>query len=399
MTTLRTTLALAAGALLVCAAPVQAGPADAQAKGRVKPLTVETQLEGSYAQADVDALARKLSQAYEIVRATPIMREPRGFSIEPKVTVKSGDRSGKQPLTAGLTVATRPVHVDWSSTEYDPASGTYFTPHPFMSLSISANNPRGLFGNAFDHDDQGAYFAAPRLVDQGGGAFVGTNGATDYWIYSPSGRLPFRPITVERYLKKQIAEAEAAMDDAADAGDFGSPADSGMPSKAEMMAQIDQMERELRAAGLDDAQVAEMVAAARAGIEGYQEPQYDPSADPELRNLADQAMSNSIDHLQALEGELASLTPAQRKAPACQWLGDPSRMPASGLDVQCRDPRGMLVEEDPTFFDPRQPKSAIQLLVVYYDGKPSGDPNFSYLDVAAAAAKELDYGRLRALTP
>lgn len=397
---IRKTALLFAATLVLAQAASAAGRDDAQARGRVFELKTTTTLRGGQARADADAIAGKLSAAYGIARDTPILREPRGFSLEPMLSVGGDARGGGRPLVATLTLAFRPIHLAWDSTQHDAASGTYFTPHPFMALSVVANEPRGVLAEPAGSDARGDYYFAPSLADRGNGVYEGHNGSAAVWLYSASGRLPYRPVSVGRYLEGEIARARAESDEAAAlAGEAGEPAGDGMPDKAQMLAQIEETGRELRAAGIDPAQVEKMLAEMRAGIEGMQIPAHDPAGDAELAALAAEATAVPRDHLRALERELAALTPARRQAPACQWLRDPEGMPASGLDFECRDPRGLLVELDPDWFDPRQPVSAIQLLAVYYDDTPSGDPGFSYLDVAAAAGKALDYARLRALAP
>ncbi|MEW6647650.1 MAG: hypothetical protein AB1450_10655 [Pseudomonadota bacterium] len=343
----------------------------ATAPGLIMPLEISGKDIAPHDQKHAAALTQKLQALHALAARTPLLRQPRGFSVEPVLYTAGGTQA---PLAGALSLYFRPVYLHWESTRRDPQTGRYFTPHPNDGITFMVNQPARLLGEELGRDAQGAFHTAPELVERGNGWLEHRSHKYHLLVHIGNGRKPYRPISSERYLNHLIAEARVLATEAEtnDSGD-------SVPTQEELLAELRQTERDLLASGMERAQVDAMLAPMRETLAAYQPVVINQG---ELAALAAEAHAVTQDHVQALERELAALSPAQRKAPACQYLGEPKYMPASGMDIHCRDPRGLIVEANPEFFDPRQPRDAVQLLVIHYFPRRGDNGKFTYLDVA-----------------
>lgn len=383
--------------LLLCANPAVAettGPfgtreQSANAPGEVLPLAISDRNITPDARSDADRLAAKLNALFGVVNQAPVLRQPKGFSVEPTLYTAVDDNRNTGPLAGGLSLYFRPVYLDWTDTRLDSRTRRYFTPHPTDGISFLVNQPERLLGEVLGRDAEGEFHTAPELVARGNNWYEHRSHKYHLLVHHDNGRMPYRPVTVERYLNHLIAEARQRVEeDASQRAEWNDYAagNSAGPSQEELLAEIRQTEQDLIAGGMSRAEVEAMLQPLRESLAEYQPVTVDTS---EIAGLVAEGESTNREYLRALEAEFAALSPEQRKGPACQYLGEPDKTPMSGLDVHCGDPRGMIVELNPAFFDTKRPRSEVQLLMIHYFPRRGNGGVFSYLDVAQTVMEAL----------
>ena len=186
-------------------------------------------------------------------------------------------------------------------------------------------------------DESGLYFFAPKVTGDLQGFPVYD---TDVAILVRSRKPLWVPVSQERFLRHAVQRAAEVAKKAKEEEDrvLNEP----LPENPELARSI----KEAREEGLKSAR--EIVAQTRA----------------ELTEFPGNIRFLPADYVQALTKELASLSPAERAAPA-YYSGDwkKTRRPSGLLDAA--DPAAQpVVSPNPDFFDPSLPKSAVQLIVV-----------------------------------
>lgn len=110
------------------------------------------------------------------------------------------------------------------------------------------------------------------------------------------------------------------------------------------------------------------------------------------------AAADASSRIQALDAELAGLSPSERAAPAYLPTGRNSTTRASGLSAR---PDGantqMLIRPNPAFFDRKLPRTAIQVITIDLGGMRDDDPRDASDSTRVAARNALDYARLSRL--
>lgn len=355
----------------------------ASAPGLVMPLAISRKHITQNEQAQSEALIAKLKALYAVLERAPMLQSPRGFSVEPQLKVSANEQARGKPLGGELLLSFRPIHLHWTSTRFDSESGRYFTPYPTDGISFWINHPASLLSHdELGRDAQGSFHNLIELTDRGNGWYEHRDHRYHRLVYYDNGRKPYRTVTLERYMKYLIDEARQQVAEAAGDSpawiDYAAGGTAG-PTREELLAELAQTEKGLIAGGMGRAQVEAMMKPMRENLASYQPPLVDKSGIAETSTAGE---SSSGEYLQALEAELAALSPQQRQAPACQYLGEPKLMPVSGLDLQCTDPKGVIVEINPNFFDRKRPQGEVQLLTINYFPKRGGGKTFDYLDIA-----------------
>lgn len=309
--------------------------------------------------ADINAFKTRLQQIAEVFRSNPVWNKPMG--VDPSLTgslfMPSIPAAKKERLPIAGTImmgcfdhyeVIRPMGNREQHERYVGGE----TSHIMIDVNML---PSGSGVNMLS-DDEGKFYEEPvRTADMGGFPTY-----DDLLIITKNGRPVWTPVSRERYLKAFIAKRrpEAANAERYIAEQqkkyeaFIAP-DAYAARQAKYKAAIDKMaskgaaavEHERRYWERDE---AETLARLKRGA----------SRDPK-----DSVYAGVIAGLKAAEEQLASMSPADRSAPAC-LLEDLRDQTKSGLVAMGTPQCKPLVAKNPNFFDPGLPRSVPQIIVV-----------------------------------
>ncbi len=232
--------------------------------------------------------------------------------------------------------------------------GTVFDIGGFV---VSVNSIGAMYGRPKPQwqDEQGAMFPAPRIVGQVAG-FLEYN--TGFIVLTRIRRPLWLLVSQERFIRYQIRyfkeELAAAEKDVAK----GSPYQQWLREKEKRLRVAEDTYRELQKS---DSKRAEEV---RTGMEKMEREVGERLKADEAKTQAGmrEGLERARRHIQALEAELASLSPAARASPA-YCSGDLKQRP-SGLADEGMEGAAAVVATNSAFFDPKLAKTSVQLLAV-----------------------------------
>jgi hypothetical protein len=264
------------------------------------------------------------------------------------------------------------------------------------AATVSLNGPLGLLerdGTANTlgvHDAEGAIMVLARIGEAAGGFPLYRSGGEKLVILTRGPEPLTVPVSRERYLRLAIAEAERAQAEVEAVPtepliDVERWLREDKPRiQAEQREMLQKMERHVSAEQLatmreNNARFLAQTEATLREVEARQ-----PDRGAAIRNASDHAGA----HLTELRAALARLSPAERRAPACQDLNE--RLTGLG---ECND-YNRYVALNPHYFDPSLPKSAVQLLVVSTGDGTSDKENRNHAELRFRIFDTIDYAAL-----
>jgi hypothetical protein len=314
----------------------------------------------SLTQSDVDAFKARLQQIAEVFRSSPVWSPPMG--VDPSLTGSlfmpsiPGAKRTSLPIAGTIMMGcfdhyevVRPVGNREQHERYVGGE----TSHIMIDVNMI---PSGDGVNMLS-DNEGKFYEEPvRTADMGGFPTYGD----DLLIMVKNGRPVWTPITRERYLKAFIAKrrpeaanAERYIADQQKKYEAFVAPDASAARQAKYKAAVDKMASKGAAAAEHERRYwerdeADQLALLKRGA----------SHDPK-----DSAYAGVIAGLKAAEEQLASMSLADRSAPACllEDMRDPTK---SGLVAMGTPQCKPLVGKNPNFFDPDLPRSVPQIIVV-----------------------------------
>jgi hypothetical protein len=331
--------------------------------GKWKPSTMddESRVDYNFSQHEFDTYVEKLKRLAEMTREPKALNPPLGVDAFHSFSIQSPPYSGVQkprsyiPVVGILRLILEPYFESRNGQiDLDPDNEAWLT------FYINTLNP--IFrGERYTHkevvedwlasgeppnmeDEQGLYFYAPKVVGDLQGFPIYDTAAV---VLVKSQKPLWVPVNQERFLRHAIRKAEENLktrkeEQKAEMAKLAEP----LPDDPELAKVVKEAREEGRKEG--EKLTRESEASLRAGL----------AENPgEIRFLP-------ADYVQALTQELASLSPAERAAPAyysSNWMT--TRRPSGLLDPTAPQAQPV-VSPNPDFFDPTLPRTAIQVIVV-----------------------------------
>ena len=327
-------------------------------------------------QAEFDRLKRKMGELGAFFRRTPYLRSPPQAEIRPTLTIlnRVGAAKGRlgvdisrdkllparHPLKdgAGWENKNGPVRAELRLSIYRPE---YHRRNPNCSIRVQINDPWMEGRWIFEDDEGGVYLAWPLLEEsqrREGRLNIKQYQLEDGVVLEKlllPGREPWLPVSQERWIRLLIDRSKGDLED-----------------------------YRMKINSIADERYARIAAA-------IEDEDYD-----QLESLGDRGRAMLGRHTQALEAELAGLSPAERAAPAygfefppaMYWMPRrPPQRPSLLLDAD--DPAAAaLVTPNPQFFRTDLPAERLQSITIV---------NALWEEFAERLEHELDYRGLAVL--
>lgn len=305
--------------------------------------------------AEAKKLEGKLHQIRDLILATPALKNLRGYDWATFTTVKD-HVDASHPVVASVTYVVFPYSKD-------PSSGKPVSAEEGPPLTIHINDPEAILGQgAFRMDPEARFSAEPPSSGQPKGfpIFAG-----QFVVMSKRNQPVFLPVSQERYLKRLVERARAELN--AMNARFKDVPEDPAATKREVEARqavlnTIRAQQEKRWADMQSTS-PDRVAAERAQFDVAEKKALEEIEEFKNSTPRQRYLKHDEDKLKALEAELAGLSPAQRSATA--YIPRTSnRDRASGLAPQGVTDGTRIVTINPALFDPKKPKSAIQLIIL-----------------------------------
>lgn len=321
----------------------------------------------------------------DVFRAAAPLRPPHGY----RVVVAGGlcvDYScpAGAPATAEMSVLMHPFLRN-NTTGVISQAGLKFDG---VSIDVELNEPR-IAWHAYDA--QAHLFLEPQITSHVAGYPVYEH---RYLVMMKNPRPLYVPLSQEEFIRGRIAREKALLGDTKQTIAKGSPLQQWLANKKAAMEGF--------------AQGNAIVAQTDPEKAKKQREDFQRGMDETERALRDQESQNTgaltdasngeSNAIRQLEAELAGLSPKERAAPAYLPTGRNRSIRASGL---ASGPDGantqMLIVPNPNFFDPKLPRTAIQVIAIDLPGMRDDEPGDHADSLRVAVRGALDYGRLAAL--
>jgi hypothetical protein len=305
--------------------------------------------------AEAKKLEGKLHQIRDLLLATPALKNLRGNDWETFSTVKD-HQDASHPIVASVT------YIPFAYFK-DPHTGKPISSEEGPPLSIHVNDVEVILGQGlFRIDPEARFSAEPPSSGQMNGfpVFAG-----QFVVMSKRNQPVFLPVSQERYLKRLIERSRKELDEVS--ARFKSVPEDPAVNKRE----IESRQAALKSARAEQEQRwatmqskwPDRVAMERENFDKKEKLALEEIEEIKTTTPRQRYLRPYETKLKAFEAELAGLSPADRAAPAylprTQNMDRPSGLAPPGATDGTR-----IVTINPALFDPKKPKSAIQLIVL-----------------------------------
>jgi hypothetical protein len=305
--------------------------------------------------AEAKRLQGKLHQIRDLILATPAVKNLRGYDWETFTTVKSHSDSAR-PVLASVT------YIPFAYFK-DPRSGKPISSEEGPPFSIHINDPEAILGQEpYTVDPDAGFTAEPRSSGEMNGypVFAG-----QFVVLSKRGQPVFTPVSQERYINRLLEKSRQELKEVGERFK-GVPEDPSATKR-----DIESRQAALKAARAEQEQRwsvmmpkwPDRVAAERTKFDAKEKKALEEIEDLKTSSPRQRYLKPFETKQKALEAELAALTPAERAAPAYLPRGT-NKDRASGLAAQGSTDGTRIVTINPALFDPKKPKSEIQLIIL-----------------------------------
>ncbi|MBN7826411.1 DUF3523 domain-containing protein [Bowmanella dokdonensis] len=309
-------------------------------------------------------------QMLAISQRTAELTKPLGMSLHPGITLSSAPIGAlpDSPVIANARILVLPINLNDSQTVRDAQSGHYQGTGEGPSIRFHINDIGILLSSVPLDYTTGEFFHQPYLKGDIDGFPVYQGPGGDVLLLSRNGRLPYKPLTIEQFLSRLIADEEATQAKFADL-----PGDSEVAAQARaayndwqatQAEQLAMMAQIFKTAFPDSAQYEQELEKYRRNQqiigEGLRkQAESVPQQDPEVARINQQRAQRIKD----LKAELAGLSVAQRQSPACASARI-RRGSLHILDFACKEGSTPYVVPDQGYFDRSLPAGTVQLIAV-----------------------------------
>ncbi|MFL5343965.1 MAG: hypothetical protein ACJ8AT_04195 [Hyalangium sp.] len=307
--------------------------------------------------AEAKRLEGKLHQIRDLLLATSALKSLHGYDWETFTTVKNHEDPAR-PVIASVT------YIPFAYFK-DPHSGKPISSEEGPPFSIHINDPEAILGQgAFNVDREARFVAEPPSSGQMSGFPVFT---AQFVVMSKRGQPVFTPISQERFLTRLIEKSRKELDDI-NARFKGVKEDPAVTKR-----EIESRQAALKSARAEQEQRwttmqpkwPDRVAAERAKFDAKEKKALEEIEELKTSSPRQRFLKPVETRQKALEAELAGLSPAERAAPAyIPHGGSANKDRASGLAPPGATDGTRIVTINPALFDPKKPKSAIQLIIL-----------------------------------
>lgn len=282
--------------------------ASCQAPGWVgKPVI--TVNKGVFSAAEAQQVTTRVTKMLEVVLRAPRLHEPKGMSLSSDILVEAPPPHAAKhhPALVRASVLAQDVVLENKRSVQDKKTGTWKGTGEGPALRLHLNDLGAFLSNdTLDLSKPAQFFSAPRKVGEVQGFPVYGVGGKEVLLLSKRDTLPWRPFPVESYFQMLIAQ--------------------------EQETQAVFQKQRSSATGAEKAELDKVLAERQATID-------------------------------ALKGELAQLSPAQRQAGACLSAKRKRNNP-TGLDLTCAPAADPLMVVNQDVFTRSAPKGSLQLLTI-----------------------------------
>ena len=374
--------------------------AGADVVGHVMAPTSPVGFVGSTPSADREPIRVNMERLWGVALRNPALNPPKGFDLKPELTangVLSGPRRPFLYIAGG--------YLYWYRFQPGPSDNPSLgrvarLPVAMHAFYVTANNPKAVFADIWQEDDEGMMYYEPRELRRvagypqySNGMIAVTNSPEPLWTPAPR----------ERVLRRELAVARKNLDRVTADATTNDPITrfaSWLRDRPTRQREHDQIYENTKK---QDPTLAEKISVNFAKAEEVNE--------KVLRQLAERNSMQPYKQKERqvaeaciayLEGELARLSPAELKADA--YIGFGERRPM--LKVGCSavvEPgfpdKVRIVAVNPRFFDATLPRTALQLIVVDFTNFESDgfDRSGWRRDVYNSLREGMDYKGLAGL--
>jgi hypothetical protein len=305
--------------------------------------------------AEAGRLKDKLHRIRDMILGVPAIQSLRGYDWETSIVVKD-------PADPSRPVVAKVLYIPFHYFR-DPHNGKVASSEEGPPFSIHINDPEAILGQgSYNVDAEARFTAEPRSVGQLGGYPV----YAGQFVVMSRQELPlFTPVSQERYLARLIEKSRKDLDKvkATLKGTPDNPAANRQEIESRQAAwKAARAEQEQRWSVMM-AKWPDRVAAERAKFDAKEKKGLDEIEELKTSTPSQRYLKPFEERLKALEAELAGLSPEERAATATLPPGtDKTR--ASGLAAPGSAGGTRIVTINPALFDPKKPRSAIQLIIL-----------------------------------
>ena len=374
--------------------------AGADVVGRVMAPTGPVGFVGSIPSADREPIRVNMERLWGVALRNPALNPPKGFDLKPELTangVQSGPRRPFLYIAGG--------YLYWYRFQPGPSDNPSLgrvarLPVAMHAFYVTANNPKAVFADIWQEDDEGMMYYEPRELRRvagypqySNGMIAVTNSPEPLWTPAPR----------ERVLRRELAVARKNLDRVTADATTNDPITrfaSWLRDRPTRQREHDQIYENTKK---QDPTLAEKIRVNFAKAEEVNE--------KVLRQLAERNSMQPYKQKERqvaeaciayLEGELARLSPAELKADAYIGFGERRPMPKVGCSavVESGFPdKVRIVAVNPRFFDATLPRTALQLIVVDFTNFESDgfDRSGWRRDVYNSLREGMDYKGLAGL--
>ncbi len=356
-------------------------------------------------QAEFEALLATIGEIGSLLHSTPCLNRPRDAEISPTRTIlprvgmatsRRGLRTtdtvlpAKHPLRGwppagsarGENGAGGPLRAAFRLGIYRP---NYHPHNSIGTLEVQLNDPWMEGRIVFEDEEGGVYLGWPRLESRDGRVRYRINAGTIVEKFLPPGREVWTAVSQERWIRLLITQSERELATFRDTlTNDAQRRRVNFERTYEMMESLDADQAERMREGFEKSEERYALLAEAIEAEDYDA----------LEAAGDRGRAMMGRHKLALEAELASLSAAERRAPAYGFEFDPAMywMPRRAperpsLLLPPDHPEALpLIAPNPGFFQTDLPATAIQSLTIVNKLPPEfGEPLEAELDRGALA--------------
>jgi hypothetical protein len=322
---------------------------------------------------EVRAVLENLDRMSSFFRELKVLNPPIGMAVYPIRNIGAYGVNGflRDPGSRALTSLLSLIFNGYYSA-CETCKPGLDTIEPVGWIHLWVNNITVISGRdePYREDERGPMFPAPRLIGYEAGFPVYDTG---FLVMTKIKRPLWIPVSQERFIRNYIRESKAQLAKSREQAARGTPYEQWLKEEPQRCNERGEtarrLEEDYQRLKKSDPQAAENMRRSMLQTLQLME-QTEKEAgermkaeDASFREGTRKGLEFQEQFIGKLEAELASLSPAERAAPAYVFGERAGRRPSGLVDAITRGCE-MLVETNRDFFDPNLPQSAVQLIAL-----------------------------------